>query len=95
MDGLSCVVCQKEIPAERDRHRAVTCSSECKKALNAHRRKRNYDKVCQICFRPSTPEEREMFKRWRRETFPPAKRGRPKMVKPEDAAAAAQEATGV
>lgn len=82
-----CVVDQVEIPEDRERRHAVTCSVECKKKLAAIRKSvKNQAKKCPMCYRPCTPEERILFQRWRRETFPIPKKGRPKK-KPENAPA--------
>jgi hypothetical protein len=72
-----CVIDRVEISEDRERRRAVTCSDECKKKLNAQRRHIHEGKMCVFCKKPSTPEERVLYARWRRETFPQAKKGRP------------------
>lgn len=77
-----CIVDCKPIPEERERRKSTTCCDECRDELNKQRRERKDTKVCRLCARPSTPEERILFNRWRRETFPPAKRGRPP-IKPQ------------
>lgn len=87
MPGLSCVIDQVEIPEERERRKAVTCSDECHKKLLEHRRKRKDTKICRQCYRPSTPEERTLYQRWRRETEPAPKKGRPLAIDPEVLAA--------
>jgi predicted nucleic acid-binding Zn ribbon protein len=81
-----CVIDQKVIPEEREKRRAVTCSDECRTELIARRRKRKDDKFCRQCGRPSTPEERLLFARWRRATFPAAKKGRPRLTPAPDQA---------
>ena len=59
-----CVVCTKPIP-DKARRDVVTCSKECVKI----RRKvmiAMLDAVrCKYCQRPSTPEERARYRRWR------------------------------
>lgn len=77
MPGTFCVWCRNEIPEDRERRRSVTCSDLCKVRIVAHRREKKDFKVCRHCNRPSTPEERVLYQRWRRETFPVPKKGRP------------------
>jgi hypothetical protein len=86
MESMFCIVCQSEIGLDRTIKKAVTCSDECKKKLKAIRRSHRDEKVCRQCARPSTPEERTMFLRWRRETDPawqPKKPG-PKKKTPQE-----------
>jgi predicted nucleic acid-binding Zn ribbon protein len=90
METIFCAVCRNPIPEDRVIHRAITCSAICKTKLNEIRRSHKEEKFCRQCARPSTPEERKLFARWRRETFPAPKRGRPKNAKPEDAPAMLQ-----
>jgi hypothetical protein len=78
-----CMVDQKPIPEERERRRSTTCSDECRTRLNEIRREKKDAKVCRHCSKPSTPEERVLFNRWRRETFPQPKKGRPSKKKSE------------
>lgn len=85
MEGTFCVVCTTKIPDDREKRRAVTCSDICKKTLADRRRHRNEGKVCVFCKRPSTPEERVLFARWRREAFPQPKKGRPSKKPDADA----------
>lgn len=77
-----CIVDQNEIPYERELRKSNTCCEECAKALKEHRRKKKTTKVCRQCGVPSTPEERALFAVWRRQQFPPKKRGRPPIQKP-------------
>lgn len=72
-----CVIDQKEIPEDRQKKRAVTCSKECKTKLKDIRRKEREGVICPICRRPSTPEERKLFTQWMRETGRIKKTGRP------------------
>jgi hypothetical protein len=60
-----CVMCTNIIGPDRP-HKSVTCSKACaierKKYLRSHA-----DLVsCRYCQRPSTPEERLSYQRWRR-----------------------------
>jgi hypothetical protein len=48
-----------------------------------------------MCFRPSSIEERKLFQQWRKQTFPVAKKGRPKKVKPEQATPEIPQTNGV
>jgi hypothetical protein len=77
------MVDQKPIPEERERRRSTTCSDECRTRLNEIRREKKDAKICRHCSKPSTPEERILFNRWRRETFPQPKKGRPSKKQPE------------
>lgn len=60
-----CVFDAKPIPAERVKRNAVTCSKECAKAIERQRMLLMEQSECKYCRRPSTPEERESYKRWR------------------------------
>lgn len=61
-----CVFDGKLIPAERVKRNAVTCSKECAKAIARQRMLLVEQGECKYCRRPSTPEERESYKEWRR-----------------------------
>jgi hypothetical protein len=61
-----CVFDGKLIPAERVKRNAVTCSKECAKAIERQRMLLMEQSECKYCRRPSTPEERESYKQWRR-----------------------------
>lgn len=67
-----CVMDGKLIPPDRPRM-AVTCSKECTDARKDFRRSRQDARECRYCRRPSTPEERHRYLRWRKfeEKFPP------------------------
>ena len=60
-----CVMCGKDIPAER-KWDAVTCSPECTKARKNYGRSRRDQNFCRYCNRPSTPEERTLFAMWKK-----------------------------
>jgi len=62
-----CVVCGKEVPSDRKKRRSVTCSEEHQKIRTNYLRERKELKKCKYCNQPSTPEEREEFKLWRRD----------------------------
>lgn len=78
-----CLICKSNIAEDRMLKRSVVCSDECAKArkrmLSALRDRRK----CLICGKPSTPEERLQFQRWRRSQadYAPRKRGRPTKAK--------------
>jgi hypothetical protein len=61
-----CVVCGDVVPEDRKRRRSITCRKECADARNAYLRARVEAKKCKYCAQPSTPEQREDFKAWRR-----------------------------
>lgn len=61
-----CVFDGKLIPADRVKRNAVTCSKECAKAIERQRMLLMEQGECKYCRRPSTPEERESYKEWRR-----------------------------
>ena len=60
-----CTMCTNSIPADRPWN-AVTCSKECSKRRIDYRRSRIDQTVCRYCQRPSTPEERTRYVRWRK-----------------------------
>lgn len=60
-----CVMCRREIPADR-KWDAVTCSPECTKDRKNYGRSRKDQVECRYCFRPSTPEDRARYQAWRR-----------------------------
>lgn len=61
-----CVFDGKPIPADRVKHSATTCSKECSKAMERQRMLLMEQTECKYCRRPSTPEERESYKQWRK-----------------------------
>lgn len=60
-----CVMCKKEIPAER-KWDSICCSSECTVARKNYGRSRKDQTSCRYCNRPSTPEERVRYQAWRK-----------------------------
>lgn len=60
-----CVQCGKEIPADRPRM-SITCSNECRDGRKNYRRSKMDSRQCRYCLRPSTPEERLRYHRWRK-----------------------------
>lgn len=60
-----CVMCPNEIPAERRRFKAVTCSQECADEWDKKKRERKDVQVCRLCKKPSTPEDRALYKLFR------------------------------
>lgn len=76
-----CIVDRKLIPPERAAKRSVTCGGECAGTLRKIRRGLTDKRRCRICAKPSTPDERRAFKRWRKAdpefTNSTGKRGRP------------------
>jgi hypothetical protein len=65
-------MCPNFIPSDRHK-KAVTCSEECAQARKDWNRSRQDATECRYCERPSTPEERTRYKRWRKweENNPP------------------------
>jgi len=61
-----CVMCTKEVPAERLRFRSVTCSDEHARLRQRLLRKRVDDRSCRFCHKPSTPAQRKAFARFRK-----------------------------
>ena len=61
-----CVVCTNEIPEDRVRKQSVTCKKECSDARRRAQRTLQDDRECRYCRRPSSPEEREAFNRFRK-----------------------------
>lgn len=61
-----CIFDAKPIPMERLKRNAVTCSNECAKAIERQRMLLMEQTECKYCRRPSTPEERESYKEWRK-----------------------------
>lgn len=75
---LYCMICRKEIPAERAIKRSNTCTNACRDKLKSLRRYWVTLRHCQICAKPSTPEQRRLYKEWQRSRpeFMNRKRGR-------------------
>jgi hypothetical protein len=63
-----CMVCGDPIPDRRARARKETCGkTACGVTLKQWRRAVLESRKCPACYKPSTPEEREDYKQWRRE----------------------------
>lgn len=61
-----CMVCPNELPLNRARNTYMkTCSPECAELLKKWRLHQEWLRYCPSCLHPSTPEQREDFKRWR------------------------------
>jgi hypothetical protein len=73
-----CTYCGNQIPLDRFTHKANTCSGTCAKQIKMARRKLERGHRCRLCNAPSTPEEREQFRKWRAQQPDAPKRGRPK-----------------
>jgi hypothetical protein len=63
---MFCVVDGVEIPADRKKRRSITCSDACAKTRNNYLRERKEMRKCKYCGQPSTPEERESYRLWRK-----------------------------
>jgi hypothetical protein len=58
-------MCKKVIPPER-KSDAITCSKECTKKRKDFLRSKQDAKECRYCNKPSTPEDRVLFGRWKK-----------------------------
>jgi ribosomal protein S26 len=65
MMTLHCVMCGGDIPADRAARKFVTCSPECSEERERWAKARHDATHCRYCMKPSTPEERAAFKRFR------------------------------
>jgi len=65
-----CIMCKKTIPEDRKKD-AVTCSKECSTARKNYLRSRQDATQCRYCNKPSTPEERARFHKWRKTEMGP------------------------
>lgn len=61
-----CVVCKDPIPDERVKKGSVTCKKECADARRKAQRTLQDDRECRYCRRPSSPEDRAAFNRFRK-----------------------------
>lgn len=78
---LYCVIDRKRIPVERIIGRSVTCCKACQHKLRKIRLAMIESRRCRSCSKPSTPEERvlfRLFKTWAQENghIPRPQRGR-------------------
>jgi len=62
---LNCVMCPNKIPRDRATRKFVTCSAECAAKRERWIKGRLDATHCRYCMRPSTPDERAAFKRFR------------------------------
>ena len=60
-----CIICGDEVPKERVMRGAITCSKEHAKIRRGQLLAITDKKECRYCRRPSTPEEREAYRRFR------------------------------
>jgi hypothetical protein len=79
------MVCGDPLNARRARARKETCEKpECGVALRQFRRAVVESRKCPACYHPSSPEEREDFKRWRKDRGQmQRRRGNPHGTKPK------------
>ena len=61
-----CVVCGKEVPADRVKMRAISCTKECATVRRNYLRSRVDQVKCRYCMQPASPEEVGRFRRWRK-----------------------------
>lgn len=62
---LYCVVDKKPIPMERIVQRSITCCDTCQDQLRKVRLAIINTRKCMVCFKPSTAEERQLFRRFK------------------------------
>ena len=76
---LKCVVCGKDVPEKRATGRSRdTCSPSCNDIFRAFKNWQSFRRRCPACFHPSTPEERDSWREWRKQRGDRrAKPGRP------------------
>lgn len=64
---LFCQICSAPISADKARRRSNTCGSvECRNALRRYRAAQLNAGKCPHCYHPSTPEEWELFRKFRK-----------------------------
>jgi len=73
-----CVICGEQVPKERIMRGSIVCSKEHAQLRRAQLQAITDKKECRYCRRPSTPAEREAYRRFR--TF---ERKRPHILFPE------------
>lgn len=61
-----CVIDSVIIPPDRLRFKSVTCSKECGDTYAKIHQKKRDDKGCKYCHRPSSPNARRAFRRFRK-----------------------------
>lgn len=74
-----CVLCPTPIPPERLKFRAVTCSEEHGKQWSRFKRRKSDNNACRFCHKPSTPNARKAFSRFR-----VWERKNPELARPEE-----------
>lgn len=65
-DKPHCLMCPNEIPEDRRRLNAFTCSNECRQRWNLEKRRPKDAVMCRFCKKPSTMEDRKLYARFRR-----------------------------
>ena len=61
-----CIVCTTLVPPDRRKYKAITCSDECAIKRKNSIRARQDLRECRYCRKPSTPEDRAAFSRFRK-----------------------------
>ena len=74
-----CIICGTDVPKDRLMRGAITCSKEHAKLRRGQLQAITDKKECRYCRRPSTPEEREAYRRFRT-----LERKRPDLLYPEE-----------
>jgi hypothetical protein len=74
-----CIVCTEPVSLKRSRGRSkATCSPVCNDVLKRWRIYVVQTSRCPNCYHPSSPEERDLFRQWRKDRGDRrSKRGRP------------------
>lgn len=75
---IHCVICGDDIPKDRIMRGGITCTKEHAAERRKQLRAMKEQKECNYCKRPSSPEEREAFARFRT-----MERRRPDLIYPE------------
>jgi hypothetical protein len=60
-----CIWCGDPVPKERQRYRAITCCEEHGRLRKASIRARVDQRQCRVCRKPSSPQERAAYRRFR------------------------------
>ena len=63
-----CVMCGNPLPPDKPKM-GLTCSDKCRDDRKDFRRSKVDARECRYCHKPSTPEERVLYQRWRRATL--------------------------
>ena len=76
-----CTHCGTKIPWARFWKKGSTCSDECATAIRQVRRRRRDSRYCRLCNKPSTLEQRALWREFARERLKMKRGRRPKAKK--------------